>query len=223
MKNSTIDYYEGFQHCLDNALNHLKVAELSKTVSFGIAHAHTVLASEEAVKAIILFNIYFDNDVLADMKDFQLYFSNHKYKHETIRSFELGSLLIEKMLMIQMEPFIKDKNGSSTPEDFKAKKTEGFKNLIQWLKELSDENNKQTTLETNDQWWKQAESYKKNGFYVNILMKKGGWDGPHKCSKNQYDKGRKIVLEFIQKVQSMEEYMKNPDVIEMYWDLKKHK
>lgn len=215
MKNSTPDYHQGFKLCLENAKNHIKVAELSESISYGIAHAHIVLASEEAIKAVMLFNIHKDKDVLEKMNDFHKYFSNHKHKHEEIRNFEHVALLLENALKILWSPFIGIKPGSISLEEVKAKNSEGINNLIKWF----EEETKKPTLQTNDQWWKQAESFKKEGFYVDLLKKRGEWIGPHKCSKRQYNKGKKIVLEFIEKIQSVEEHLMNPELEEFYLEM----
>lgn len=215
MKNSTPDYHQGFKLCLENAKNHIKVAELSENISFGIAHAHFVLASEEAIKAVMLFNIHKDKDALEKMNDFHKYFSNHKHKHEEIRNFEHVALLLENSLKILWSPFIGIKPGSISLEEVKTKNREGINNLIKWF----EEETKKPTLQINDQWWKQAESFKKEGFYIDLLKKRGEWIGPHKCSKKQYNKGKKIVLEFIEKIQCVEEYLMNPEMEEIYLEM----
>ena len=88
------------------------------------------------------------------------------------------------------------------------------------MKELADENNKQVVLDTNEQWWKQAEEMKKNGFYVDFLKKNKDWTGPHICSKRLYNKGKKITLEFIEKIKIVEEQIKNPEMFKLYEEIK---
>ena len=88
MKNPIPDYHQGFKLCIDNVRKHIKIAELSETISYGIAHAHIVLAGEEAIKAVMLFNIHKDKDALDKINEFHKYFSDHKHKHEEIRNFE---------------------------------------------------------------------------------------------------------------------------------------
>lgn len=215
MRNSSPDYHQGFKLCLDNARNHIKVAELSENVSYGIAHAHIVLASEEAIKAVILFNIHKDKDVLDKMNDFHKYFSDHKHKHDEIRNFEKTALLFEKALEILWSPFIGIKPRSISLEEIKKKNSEGINNLIKWF----ENETKTPTLQSNDQWWKQAESFKQEGFYVNLLKKRGEWSSPHKCSKKKYDKGKKIVLEFIGKIELVEENLMNPEMEEFYLEM----
>ena len=65
-----IDFYKGFQHSLKNAHNHLKVAENSTEICYGIAYGQLVLAAEEALKAMMLFNIHYDPSVLSEIDDF---------------------------------------------------------------------------------------------------------------------------------------------------------
>jgi AbiV family abortive infection protein len=215
MRNSSPDYYQGFKLCLDNARNHIKVAELSENISYGIAHAHIVLASEEAIKAVMLFNIHKDKSALDKMTDFQKYFSDHKHKPDEIRNFEKVALLLEKMLMTVMNPLLGIEPRSISLEEVKRKVSEGINNLIKWF----ENETKTPTLQTNDQWWKQAESFKQEGFYVNLLKKRGEWSSPHKCSKKKYDKGKKVVLEFIGKIELVEEYLMNPEMEEFYLEM----
>jgi hypothetical protein len=215
-----LDWHKGFELCLKNSMDHMEIANLSKSVSLGIAHGHIVLAGEEAVKAMVLFNISYDPDVLNEMEDFDEYFSNHKHKHETIRNLEHTGLLLEKMMMIQMSPFQGFKGGDLSFEEVKVKAIEGRKKMIQWMSDLVDDSKPEVNLKTNDAWWRQAEIYKKEGFYVDILKKQKDWSGPHKCSEKKFHKGRKVVESFISKVQFIEENFQDEDVIELYKELK---
>lgn len=222
MKVKKTDYYQGFKYCLENAIKHVEISKLAKDVSFGIAHAHLVLASEEGVKSLVLLDMHMSGKDEYP-KDFSKYFSDHKYKHEVISSFETGSALIQEMLMIQWQPFVGVKPGSISLDEIKKKHKEGVQNLIKWMENLSDESNKETILDTNDYWWKQAESYKKEGFYVDLRKKQGEWTGPFKCSQNQYKKGFKIVTEFIGKIEYISEELKKPDMIELYTEMKEER
>lgn len=217
-----LDYYKGFKLCLENALNHLAVADLSKSISYGIAHAHVVLASEEAIKAMLLFSVQYDPNMIGEIKNFNEYFSSHKFKHKTIQDMEHVALLLERIMTIQMSPFVGVKPGIPLKEVIEKIK-EGKTKMLEWFADLVDDNKPEVKLETHDAWWKQAETFKKEGFYIDILHRQKDWSGPYKCTEKKYYKGRKVVDSFISKVQFLEENFEAEDIKELYEDLKKLK
>lgn len=218
-----LDYYEGFKLCIENALNHIEVAELSKSISFGIAHAHIVLASEEALKATMLFSIHYDMDMLEEFTDFDKYFSDHKHKHENIRNLELTMLFMEKMLSIRLKPFLDSKIKPVSLKEAKRKIKVGTDNQIQWLKDLVDKTKPEVQLKTNDDWWRQAEDHKKKGFYVDILKKQKAWSGPHNCNEEKYNIGKKVAESFISKAKDIEIFFQDEDAKEIYLEMKESK
>ncbi len=50
-----MDHHKGYELCVQNAKNHLAVAKMAKTTCYGIANAHLILGSEEAIKGVIVF------------------------------------------------------------------------------------------------------------------------------------------------------------------------
>lgn len=199
-ENSNINYYQGFSLCCENASNHLKIAELSKQISYGIAHAHLVLAGEEAIKAVVLFDIN-SNPKVKD-KDFKKYFSNHKYKHEAIKKFEQVAFFTDGTLNIQTESLLSEDINTMTFERMIEIRKENFNKLLKFFESLSNEEIKPNV---NEDWWNQADSFKNDGFYVDILEKRGEWKGPFNFSKNHYNKGYKIISEIIEKIQMVKE------------------
>lgn len=217
-KNILVDFHKGYQLSLENALNHIDSAIACESISFGIANSHLILASEEAIKAAQLFTLYFDKDYQNEIKDFDEYFSNHKYKHKAIRSIEFVGLAIEKTIEIQTEPFLDVKEGSLSKEEFIQKRDEGIKNTVKWIDGLRDG---KESFDTNEEWWNQADGSKKVGFYVNLLKKKGEWEGPLSIKKSQYTKSKKTVTKFVSRIKVMEDMIQKPEIYELYFKYNK--
>lgn len=216
-----LDYKLGATLCLQNALNHMKVADASKDISFGIAHAHVILASEEAMKAAMLFNISFDKSIMSEYKDFDQYFSDHKHKHNTIFGILQLGVFVETFLSKKMEPLLKSDIKNLESNELKAKIQEGKNNAVNWFSDLADASKTDVTLDSNEDWWKQAETNKKEGFYIDILKKRAEYTGPHKCSEKKFFKGRKIAEDWIEKVKWMINELESDENSEIYWEMRK--
>lgn len=216
--NENTNFFRGFELALKNAHNHLAVAEASQKISYGIANSHLILATEEAIKAAMLFQLSIDKAMLAEaLVDFDKYFSSHKYKHEAIRNYELFGGLIENLLNLILAPFKDVDPETETDEEFAHKKNEGLDNMISWLEDMEED---RTTLDTNQDWWKQADNKKNLGFYVSLLKKKGQWEGPLSISEKQYSKSKKIATEFINKISILNQSPVNPEMTKMYQEMK---
>lgn len=217
--NENTDFFEGYKLALENAQNHLAVAEASVSISIGIANSHLILASEEAIKSAMLFQLSFDKDTLEEAQaDIDKYFSSHKHKHEAIRGLEFFGGLMSNMLELRFSPFKDIDPQTITDEEFKQKKDEGFDNIIQWLESLLED---KSIFDTNQDWWKQADSQKNRGFYISLLKKKGQWDGPFSITKKQYNKGKKIVTEFVSRISEIKDFFDNPEMVKIYKEMKK--
>jgi len=215
--NKDTDFHKGYKLTIENAFNHLEVAYSIESISLGIASSHLILAAEEAVKAFLLFQLGFDKDFHKEAQDFDKYFSNHKFKHKIIRDIELLGNLMATSQEIRLKPFEGIEPGTVSAEYLQEKNNEGVQNLIKWLNNL---NNGTEELDINEDWWKQADSNKNRGLYVNLLKKSGNWDGPFLVKESFYQKSKKIVTLFISKVVALEEVFEIPEVKEMYFEMR---
>lgn len=209
-----LDYLLGYELALKNSTNHFEAAELiAKNISFGIANSHLVLAAEEAVKAIQLLIIHYYPE--SKSEDLNKMFSNHKYKHETIRSAEAFGFLIEGLMKHICDPILSLLQLNDKPSTYQIKKSRraGIDSSIEWMKRLVEGVEKS---DFNDDWWKQADYNKNKGFYVNINNKNSKWETPEQISEKFYQKSNKIVASFIQKAKMLKELFTDDEIKEFY-------
>lgn len=89
--------------------------------------------------------------------------------------------------------------------------------MVGWLNDILED---KTAFDTNQDWWKQADSNKNLGFYISLLEKKGEWKGPFSITQKHYNKSKKIVTEFVDRMSGMKDLFDNPEMIEMYREMK---
>lgn len=191
-----VDFQKGFRYAIENAENHLKVAEKIKDISFGIAFSHLILSSEEAIKGMLLFQVHLDSDFLEEIGDFKNYFSNHKYKHEKIKNLQITLEVIEKVRQLFASGLIQKLQENSLTKNSQNKERQVQKD------------NQSNILHTYEMWWKQADANKQDGFYVDLLEKRKQWKGPHNFKLSRYNTGFKVVSDFLALV------MKTVEIIE---------
>ena len=81
--NSKLDYLEGHRLCIKNALEHIETSKLAIRQKFyGIANSHLILASEEGIKAAMLFSIHIEPKLENKIKNFNKNFKDHIHKHK---------------------------------------------------------------------------------------------------------------------------------------------
>lgn len=214
------DFNEGYKLTIENSLKHLQVAENCISVSYGIATAHLILAAEEAVKAFLFLQQTIDKESLNNVnpEDFEKYFSKHKFKHETIRQIEFFMTFLDMSTQISIEPFKDVEPGTLSRKSLEEKKNQGVDNLIKWLNNLIED---KESIDINENWWKQADSNKKKGFYINLLKKTGKWEGPHLIKKSFYLQSKDIVEKFINRVLNIEKVFNNEDIRNEYFEIKR--
>lgn len=217
--NENTDFYQGYQLALKNAKDHIAVAMVAKDISFGLANSHLILASEEAIKANMIFLFHFDKDsAVQEIKHVDKYFDSHKYKHEITRSYEAIGALIEKMLDKILGPMIAAKDEDLSVDQILEKRNEGFDDLIEYLDNLDMG---KEPLDTDDTWWNQADKDKNRGLYISHLKKQGKWDGPFKITSKQFFKSTKIVTGFVEKVEYMVQMANTPEGRKFYNEMRK--
>lgn len=196
--NRNIDYKQGYLLALDNAKKHLEVALVSKHISLGIANSHLILATEEAIKADILYKITV-NPAWLEHTSFDEYFRNHKYKHTEGSK----SQLLNSFLSLSLEKWFEFGDRMKNSTLTKEKKKKFIERLIEkssnWVEEYSNEA-RQKHL-SNEEWWKAANGNKNLGFYVNLDKRTSIWKGPFDITQEQFDKSFEIVSEFISDVE----------------------
>ena len=216
--NENTDFYEGYKLAYANAYKHLDVANAVENISFGIANSHLILASEEAIKAGMLFMLDFDKDMQNTIVDFDEYFHNHKHKHQMIEAVESLGLTMEKSLEIGFNVFDGVEQGSLSMSELNKKRGEMRENMAEFLENLIDG---KEILDVNENWWKQADANKNKGFYVNLKKKLGEWEGPFSITEKEYKKSKEIVTLYVSRIKTMEERYKSPEYASLYAKMKK--
>lgn len=223
-----LDFLQGYKHSIRNAKELIELAKLASTICYGKANSLLILAVEESVKAGMLISREFDPS--ENEKDFRKYFSNHKFKHVSLKNIDRVGKLLEKMLNVTIkaaeEAFNKKGELLSVEEIIKAKE-KGYDDLIGMMENMADADGttKQVWnkhgIENDDDWWDQADYNKQLGFYVGYNKGSFKWETPSDISKNKYEKSLRIVIEFYNRVAHADTAMTDPNFIEMWNELKK--
>ncbi len=209
-----IDFKQGYNLAIENAIAHLKAAEIiAQQVNYGIANSLLILSSEEAVKAYMCYAKFYEPNI--DIKDFDGFFKDHKLKHKTIKDFFFFiNFILEstRVILTPAKKMIKERKDNYTAEELLEKRKEGYQDLISWLKT-------EPKINYNEQWWNEANSNKNKGFYVN---KDGNhWSSPSGFKKEEYEVSHKIVSEVIKHIEQISQIETNKDSQEFYQKIKR--
>lgn len=212
----TPNYLNGYRLAIENAKKHFEIAELivKNGISFGIANSHLILASEETVKAGMLFSLHHDPEMKVD--DFDEYFSNHKHKHKTIISIEFMFSFMDDIIKMVSKPArdrYNAKGGYLNAEEYKKSMDEGIENLITHLDKILIGVN---GIKTNEEWWQQANAKKNLGFYVHLNKSSLKWETPATVSEVEYQNVKKIVENLMKDFVSLEEIFSQKEVQDAY-------
>jgi AbiV family abortive infection protein len=140
---------------LENAKRHLKIScALADISEYGNAISHSVLASEEALKSLILFADYKGFNLRNEVIGASRFFKDHVIRHETISFIQILYSVIGIVfnMLDKLMPF-----SDITFESIN-------KNKISSL--VDNEANGLGNHLENAFWWEQADYYKQRGFYV---------------------------------------------------------
>ncbi len=209
-----LDYTEGYRLAIDNAQELLAIAEMAKAVCYGKASALLVLASEEALKAGMLMSHNFTSDSIDG--DFDQYFKNHKFKHNSMRDINKVGTLFSKMSETLINPaktLANGKPGTLTHEELMKAKEQGEDDLENFLTLLEGEEDIENTNllpDNNKDWWNNADTLKKRGFYLGLNKGSKEWESPGQISEEQFNKSYAIVKEFIDVISTAEDRVKDP-------------
>lgn len=213
--NKKTDFLEGFRLTLANAHDHIKAAEACEAISLGLANSHLILASEEAVKAALYYQLYFDPDSKNEIDDFDKY-NYHKHKHQKIKRQEDIGLQFAAIVNAMRAP-LEELDETASLDEKRAKYEQGLDDAISiGEKILADDN----FIDTNQAWWDEADKNKNLGLYVDLLKDKGIWIGPFSITAEQYQKSKSIVSTFVLRISTTEEVYQNPKTIAAYNALK---
>lgn len=165
---TTQQLYEGFVHCRESAQAHQECAHLmAEKEQYGIANSHLTLGAEEAIKAIIIF-FKMTNDPL-DITSIKPFFYKHEVKHQQ------GMELMLKAISNRMGSFgISYLSYALTAIEKKAK-------IAEVLKFASGAFIPYGNVE---EWWKNANSQKNDGFYVGY--QNDMWKAPSAVNRETY-------------------------------------
>ncbi|MFL3663339.1 MAG: AbiV family abortive infection protein [Flavobacteriales bacterium] len=224
-----LNFLAGYKHSIQNAKELIELAKMASSICYGKANSLLILAVEESVKAGMLMSREFDPS--QDEKDFVKYFSDHKFKHKSIRDIDRVGKLFSKILEVTIKPAEKaynEKGDLLTPKEAAKAKKKGFDDLIKMMEEMAEADGttkkvwNQHGIENDDDWWDQADHNKQLGFYVGYNKGSSKWEIPSNISKKRYEESLRIVTEFYTKIAHAETSMKDPNFVKM-WDKVKNK
>jgi AbiV family abortive infection protein len=178
---------EGAISAKNNAWVHFEAAEgLSRSGHTGLAISHFVLSIEESIKAhtLITFALKHNDDLelLAGA------FSSHRAKHDAALAFSGASALLAPIAVKLAERSSID---SKEKEDAAAV-------LAGWGQKLDFE----VLLASFDlDWWKQANSMKEKGFYVDVDRNSGVWIAPDSIPQSEAVKARDIAHSVLERIE----------------------
>jgi AbiV family abortive infection protein len=212
--NDQSNFRQGFDFIMLNAKAHLRTAELTASEGlYGIANSHLILCSEEAIKGYMVFSRHFDPELA--IKDFQKFFSDHKFKHQTIRDMMSFLNFTSRMLDISIGPLLQlamtKKRKNVSEDEILAARDKGVDDLIAWLKFMPN-------IEYNEQWWNEANTNKNKGFYVNLLN--DNWQTPSEITEEHYEKSFQIVTQLLEWMSRITEAEKDPEMMKLYLKIK---
>jgi AbiV family abortive infection protein len=188
-------YFLGYRFAIKNAKAHYKAAKhLARYVNYGIATSHLVLAVEEAIKALILYEAS-KGFVLSD-KDFDLFFSAHKHKHnflkDSLTRLDPVNTIGQIIYNVSKRAFGRSEKNESNPI---KKKLKGNKKIHEKLESITGEIEHEKIVE----WLDKANSIRNDGFYIGFLRETKFWSTPRYFTKREFEDGCKIVEEVITK------------------------
>ncbi len=192
------DFSEGSLLALKNAKEHFAVAQSAEGISLGIANSHLILAAEEAIKADVLSRVSITDEWLEHL-NLDEFFRSHNHKHQEIVNDFGIDLFLQHFLGGLMDWGDEIQQLNVTPEE-KEKIVEEWKdNFAGWSKRRHVELRRQHRA--YDQWWKNANKMKNQGFYVGLKKQTGEWDSPSDITKEQFEKSLEIVSRIIRDIE----------------------
>ena len=170
-----------------NAFYHYDAAKLLHTNGLnGLSITHSILSSEEAVKCLVLFNLYtgakqMDEEIIINI------FSSHNIRHSAVIATwdELthSSVSLAKHLVFQIDTMLKN-----SPQELKDQ----LQSLKQdYLEILDKKQNLNSNSKKFKKWYKKANEYKNKGLYVDF--ENGDWTKPDEFSTFQSAEANNIV------------------------------
>jgi len=194
-----VAYIKGFRLTFENAKRLFNAAEtLENKKEFAIANSLLVLCAEEGMKAYTILTQHFFPEKIID--NFDKNFEHHKTKLEVIRSITGISQIFKKFGELYYNPILENII-SEKKEDPKKLKDKSFQNLLDWLNNEAESDD--TDLAKENDWWKQANTMKKNGFYVGFNKGDKQWTIPSSIKKDVYLKTKKYVNNFMKQIETL--------------------
>lgn len=206
-----LDFLAGHRAAVKNAKDHLKAAEMLRDAKLcGFANSHLILASEEVLKAGMLFSKHFMPEI--EVPDFESYFKDHKFKHKILEVFEVLFNFQDNLLDSTMKNFknqLEENKELLNEELILEIRKANIDNVVNNVKAFPV-SAKDTFSSGN--WWKNANYQKNKGFYVNI--EKNTWVIPDSITEADFNESYSIVSKIITRLSRMEIVFSDPEVQE---------
>lgn len=177
MKQQPKSYLDGYILALENSRSLLKIADQSAIqLEYGIACSLSILSAEEAIKACFCLHKHHYPDMQLDNEIFYLHSSKHKHIENHLWAFVyLPTRLIR---ILEQENFKEDSTFCSFLANFIKKQESDFlKPGDLRSKEIQD-------------WNKNANKKKNDGFYVGQHRDNGSWHDPRSLSQKEFENER---------------------------------
>jgi AbiV family abortive infection protein len=210
-----LNFLRGYHIIMKNAYAHYHAAKLIawKKKSYGIASSLLILSAEEAVKAGVTLFLHFDPTI--KVTGYKKLFKDHRVKHAKIIEFEHTRAFMIGMIRQMAKPIITYAKSDEefSIESLQVAQSEGVKAIIAWIQSLIQGN---TKLEYHEDWWKQANTEKNRGFYVDLNESTGEWENPQEIPKIQYLKTKSIVEPLLKDISRMERALRTKKARKAY-------
>ncbi len=196
-----MSFLKGYKLAIQSAKDHFEVGKMCADKNlYGIANSHLILASEEGIKAAMLFAKYKKPNIR--IEDFDKYFSDHKHKHGEILSLEKEFYMMNRMLGFVLNPLMEkyQEKGPLEADEIIKIRDKGVEELIDWLKLVVKNKG---DMGFDDGWFKSANHKKNMGFYVHY-ERSGKWNTPSMIGKKEYQKSFELVSRLLDMFEKFE-------------------
>lgn len=208
----------GAKLAVENAESLLESAEqIAEIENYGHATSLLVLAGEEAFKALAFMCRHDGLEITSRLEDWRM---DMMQDHQTRHQYAAGSAVMLRIIAIIMK----------SAEAFQERREEGIEAArearMEVVKEesarlLDPESSASKKLDSEIDWWKQANDLKEEGFYVDYGP--GEWESPDQLDEEDYERAKEIVVNWVELLGGVVEGRENAsqDTVEAVSDAQK--
>jgi AbiV family abortive infection protein len=172
----------------ENAERHIRCAKkLKKSKEFGIAVSHLVLSAEEAIKAFVIWALA--HGFITKKEEYSPFLWKHLERHKMARSMTVLMWPIQRGLESALKAKKEIEKGKLTREEAAEK------SIMEHLSWLQGGYEKDVEYNSKIQFWKEANSLKNRGLYVDCLD--GEFFSPDDFNSGRFDEVYEVVRNYV--------------------------